>query len=322
MPRDASGTYTKPAGTTAVTGQVISSSAYNNLANDEAAALTDSLSRSGKGGMQADLNMGGKKVTNVAAGTADADAVRRDQLVAIAYNGAGGTTAGSGSAYTLSPDPPIPSYLTGRTYAFIAHATSTTTSPTLSVSAKGPKAIRLQGNALLPVGYIVAGSPYLAVDLGSTFQIISLNTVLGEAAVRNVGTSQSNLVEVSDTSGNLNAALNVANKQLSNLTTSGTPRIVWASVAFSGGGSLLAAFNGAAVTRNGVGLYTITFPSISGDYFVAIEMDVPVTSSGNNANVVSGSRTSTSVQISTMSGNSSMGAFDPDRVSVSIFRIG
>lgn len=51
MPRDASGNYTLPAGNPVVTGTTIDSSWANNTMDDIAAAIQDSLSRSGDGGM-------------------------------------------------------------------------------------------------------------------------------------------------------------------------------------------------------------------------------------------------------------------------------
>ena len=52
MPRSSGGTYTTPAGNPVTSGTTISSAAHNNTVSDIAAELTDSLSRSGKGGMQ------------------------------------------------------------------------------------------------------------------------------------------------------------------------------------------------------------------------------------------------------------------------------
>jgi hypothetical protein len=55
MPRDASGNYTLPAGNPVVTATVISSTWANTTLNDIRDTLTDSLSRSGEGGMTAPL---------------------------------------------------------------------------------------------------------------------------------------------------------------------------------------------------------------------------------------------------------------------------
>jgi hypothetical protein len=51
MSRDVNGNYTLPVGNPVVSGQPISSTVHNSTNNDIATALTDSLSRSGLGGM-------------------------------------------------------------------------------------------------------------------------------------------------------------------------------------------------------------------------------------------------------------------------------
>lgn len=55
MPRNSSGTMTLPAGNPVTSGTTISSSTHNSTMGDLATELTDSLSRSGKGGMTAPL---------------------------------------------------------------------------------------------------------------------------------------------------------------------------------------------------------------------------------------------------------------------------
>lgn len=55
MSRNSSGTYSLPAGNPVVTGTTITSSWANTTLSDIASALTDSLSRTGQGGMQAGL---------------------------------------------------------------------------------------------------------------------------------------------------------------------------------------------------------------------------------------------------------------------------
>jgi hypothetical protein len=84
MPRNASGTFQKPAGTTAVTGQTIQASPYNTLQDDVATALTGSLPVDGSKPMGAALPMGGFKVTGMADGAASTDAITKSQLDAIA----------------------------------------------------------------------------------------------------------------------------------------------------------------------------------------------------------------------------------------------
>lgn len=57
MPRNSSGTYTLPAGNPVVTGTTISSTWANSTLSDIGSELTDSLSRSGEGGMLASLGL-------------------------------------------------------------------------------------------------------------------------------------------------------------------------------------------------------------------------------------------------------------------------
>jgi hypothetical protein len=57
MSRNSSGTYSLPSGNPVSTGAVISSSWANNTMTDIATALTDSLSRTGQGGMSASLKL-------------------------------------------------------------------------------------------------------------------------------------------------------------------------------------------------------------------------------------------------------------------------
>jgi len=57
MPRDLNGTYTLPAGNPVVTGTVITSTWANDTMTDVGSELTDSLSRSGKGGFTAPVGI-------------------------------------------------------------------------------------------------------------------------------------------------------------------------------------------------------------------------------------------------------------------------
>jgi hypothetical protein len=63
MPRNASGTYSLPAGNPVVTGTSVSSTWANDTLNDLKAEMTDSLNRSGKGGMLAALTLYAGTVT-------------------------------------------------------------------------------------------------------------------------------------------------------------------------------------------------------------------------------------------------------------------
>lgn len=81
MPRNGSGTYTAPANSAnpAVPFTTISSASHNAVLTDLIAALTDSLSRSGSGGMQSALAMGSNKITGLANGTNNDEAINKGQ---------------------------------------------------------------------------------------------------------------------------------------------------------------------------------------------------------------------------------------------------
>jgi len=69
MPRDASGNMTLPAGNPVVSHSTASSTAQNQTLADLAAEIQDSLSRSGKGGMLADLDLNGFVLKNAKTGS-------------------------------------------------------------------------------------------------------------------------------------------------------------------------------------------------------------------------------------------------------------
>lgn len=80
MPRASDGSYSLPPGTLVSTGDTVLVSQHNPAMGDIAASLTNSLDRDGKGGMRASLPMGGNRITGLAEGTADDDAVTVAQL--------------------------------------------------------------------------------------------------------------------------------------------------------------------------------------------------------------------------------------------------
>ena len=80
MPRDSSGIYSLPSGYKAVDGDTIFSSQHNPPLEDIEAALTASVSRSGQGAMTANLDLGGFRVVNAAAGTAAGDLATYAQM--------------------------------------------------------------------------------------------------------------------------------------------------------------------------------------------------------------------------------------------------
>lgn len=82
MARNSSGTHSLPTGNPVVTGTPVSSVTHNDTMSDISAEITDSLSRTGKGAMQANLAMGNFKVTGVGAATTAGDAIMYGQASA------------------------------------------------------------------------------------------------------------------------------------------------------------------------------------------------------------------------------------------------
>jgi len=90
MPRASDGAYSLPSGSLVNVGEDIVPSQHNPPLTDLAQAVSDSLSRDGRGGMRSNLDMGGFKVRNVAPGTQPTDVATVSQI-----SGASGVPVGS-----------------------------------------------------------------------------------------------------------------------------------------------------------------------------------------------------------------------------------
>lgn len=96
MPLNGSGAYTPPSPQfPAIANTLILASDYNAVINDISNALSQAVFRDGQGAFTGNQSMGGFKLTNMAAGTADTDAVRKSQLLALFPVGAIYLTAGN-----------------------------------------------------------------------------------------------------------------------------------------------------------------------------------------------------------------------------------
>lgn len=80
IPRNSSGDYSLPAGSLVNTGDTLLVSQHNPPFQDIEQSIASSLDRDGKGGMRADLQMGGNKIRDVAPGTAPTDVATVSQL--------------------------------------------------------------------------------------------------------------------------------------------------------------------------------------------------------------------------------------------------
>lgn len=80
MPTDSNGNHTLPSGTTVNLGDTLLPSQHNPAMQDISAGLTARFMRNGTSPMTADMPFGGFKGVNLAAGTANTDAVRFGQI--------------------------------------------------------------------------------------------------------------------------------------------------------------------------------------------------------------------------------------------------
>ena len=80
MPRSSDGAYSLPSGSLVNIGEDIVPSQHNPPLLDIAQAISDSLSRDGRGGMRAPFNGGGFRATNIAPGVQSTDAATVGQL--------------------------------------------------------------------------------------------------------------------------------------------------------------------------------------------------------------------------------------------------
>ena len=84
MPLNGSGAFSLPSPAfPAVSNTLIKASDFNTILTDVAAALSQAVFRDGQGAFTAAQSMGNQKLTSLAAGTADTDAVNKGQLLTL-----------------------------------------------------------------------------------------------------------------------------------------------------------------------------------------------------------------------------------------------
>ena len=188
MARNGSGTYVK-VGDNVVFDTVISETYYNNQINDIVSALTQSVSKDGQTTITGNINMGSKKLTAMAVGTAATDSLTLGQAQANAF-GYVASDSGSSNAYVIAPSPAIAGYAAGQKFAFLAANVSSGAS-TLNVSGLGVKNVYYQ-NAAISGAMIKAGALILVVYDGTQFQMISPSDSIGSAA----STTSAGIVEL------------------------------------------------------------------------------------------------------------------------------
>lgn len=148
MPRNGSGSYGPPPGTTATPNTPIESAPYNAYVADVSEALSDSINKDGTKPFEANQPMATFKLTGLGAGSAATDSIQLGQAQAdiIAHATSVGGTA---DAITATFSPVFSAWTAKMRFRFTAGGANTVTTPTVNVDSLGAKTIKkLHGQAL------------------------------------------------------------------------------------------------------------------------------------------------------------------------------
>jgi hypothetical protein len=173
MPRNGSGTYTRPQ-SDYVPGTTILATSVNSDLNDMAQALTASIARDGQTTPTGNMPMGNFRHTGVADGTARTDYAALGQT----QNGAflwGGTAGGTANAATISLNPPLAAYAAGQAFRFQTGAAANTSAVTLNVNSLGATAVNKgDGTMALGAGDLPASAMVTVVHDGTRFRLVDV----------------------------------------------------------------------------------------------------------------------------------------------------
>ncbi len=141
MSYNGSGVFNLVAGNPVVTGTTISSTWANNTLSDIATGLSSVITKDGQTTPTANIPMGGFKITGLGAPTTNGDALRFEDETALiagiqAQTYTAFTTAGTSTAFTLTPVPAITSYVAGQSWWVTFHTTAGA-NPTLNINGLG-----------------------------------------------------------------------------------------------------------------------------------------------------------------------------------------
>jgi len=205
MSRDAGGNYNLPAGNPVITNTIIETAWANPTMADVAAALTDSLSRSGKGGMAAPLDMGGFKIANVGPGATANDVAQATQIRDSAFTLLNPCTSDStGNAYAGVGQLNVPP-VNGTLYLFLADKNNT--GPlTLSVNGGSALPILIHGAPVSP-GLILTGTVLMVVFQNLTWRLTNTAGVVG--TINSVQSDNLNAIGVTNNTVDAVATLNI-----------------------------------------------------------------------------------------------------------------
>jgi hypothetical protein len=156
--------------------------------NDIATEISDSLSRSGKGGMLQPLKMGGFKVVQIGDGVAPSDAVNLGQLQSSTIPFASSIT-GTGDEIVATFIPTLNPLAANREFRFTAIAANTSMDgedpiePTIEIDGGTPLVIKkANGTSLLPGD--IAGPGYICACVFNGTDVVLLNPAIPQEQVQ------------------------------------------------------------------------------------------------------------------------------------------
>lgn len=136
MPFNGSGTFTRDYVwvNDKIAGTPITASRVDDDSDDFASGLSSVITKDGQTTLTANIPFSNFKITGLGNGSARNDSIALGQVQDNQFLYLG-TTSGSDDAYTLAPSPTITAYATTQQFTVKIHATNTTTTPYLQISA-------------------------------------------------------------------------------------------------------------------------------------------------------------------------------------------
>ena len=172
MSRNASGVYSKPAGTTAIAFTTIESAKYNLLMDDFAAEITASLPRAGTAAMTGDLPFGTNRAKDLGAATALTDAPQAQQVLNNSLSAA--IDSGVADAYVLTLSPP-PTVYTQFMEVWFTTSNTNTGASTININGIGLKNIQTSSGVSVTAGEISTTKPNHIIYDGIRFILVGVS---------------------------------------------------------------------------------------------------------------------------------------------------
>jgi len=324
--RNGSGTFVREYDWTddAANSIPITASRFDEEMDGIAAEITNSLALDGQSTMAAALPMGGFRITNLGAATADTDAPQAKQIQnnSLQYLG---TTGGTSAAFTLTPSPAVAALTTGQKFDFVPNADNTlsggeTTLAISGLTATNIKVVNSSGaKASLAAGDLKSGVPVTVKYDGTDF---ILQEYKQAAAVSAATTSSTGTVELA-TNAEVTTGTDTSRvSPVSSMIYHEGACKKW--VAFNGTGtvSIRDSYNISSITDNGTGDYTINFSgSMANANYCAVGMAADSDGGGDISPSPRGNSDIATGSIRVITYNTASVIVDAESVHIAIFGV-